>query len=791
MLTTRLFQVSLGILLLATSIAGAETKLLLVRAGSRPDGTTIVPATKFSGTTPVYWNPPNGQLVIPRFANGITHPAGQVIGWGRMSAIQATSATEVANPAAVVVSEDFLNANKSMAQSHSSGDDPVLYAAIRDFTLLGRDYGNDDYFGDGEVRDDGAGRLTLAAGAPTSYAISGTSNPGWFDVTNATNATPITITTATAHGLNNNDLVTIRFVNGNTAANGVWKVANATGTTFDLVDLHGNNSVGNGGFTSSPDAMAQPAVTITTTTAHSLANNDVVYIQRVLGNVSVNGIWAVGNVTSTTCQLAGSWPAGNYFSGSGTLTKQGLTKAGSVASVGTAANGRTLVTTVAAHGLSENALVKIDGVSVYGGPYHVIQNLTSNTFELADTFTSTAATGGVWACWASEADRYAGAMLDAAPAIVEGVTAFGIPGTGVLVTRSGSYANKTGQHRPFENAASRIDDVHISRCFRGLWVKNIDAVVGRVTGAYSRDFLLRLSAGVKLDGGVHTWGSLCNCMFVGSGVWGGPIYTESGGIGLYEFIGGKDLGPIYNFKNAIAALYVNGTNSRYQLISTQATGTNPPLQPVAVICADQQNTFEMPQTVITDGGIGILMLSGTRQRVRGNFATQGDNSIGIALRSAWRDVKNLLNGSALELSFISGSKGVGLDLVDSDGVSQFGVNNFIRIQRVHSADFRTLNLPAIAPSSWNSTNVITVNGRRVRGTISAATAASPIVCTSNGHGLSNGDTIVVNDGVGLTGLNTGDTLVTVQNVTTNTFEITSSTGSGTYTANTAWWGQPE
>lgn len=62
-------------------------------------------------------------------------------------------------------------------------------------------------------------------------------------VTNATNASPISITTSTAHGMLTGEQVYIRNVAGNTAANGTW-IITVTGTdTFTL-----NGSVGSGTF---------------------------------------------------------------------------------------------------------------------------------------------------------------------------------------------------------------------------------------------------------------------------------------------------------------------------------------------------------------------------------------------------------------------------------------------------------------------------------------------------------------------------------------------------------------
>lgn len=68
-----------------------------------------------------------------------------------------------------------------------------------------------------------------------------------LNISAATNATPIVITN-TAHGLLNGDMVTIVGATGNTAANGDWLVSNKTANTFELIDLAGASSVGNGAY---------------------------------------------------------------------------------------------------------------------------------------------------------------------------------------------------------------------------------------------------------------------------------------------------------------------------------------------------------------------------------------------------------------------------------------------------------------------------------------------------------------------------------------------------------------
>lgn len=69
--------------------------------------------------------------------------------------------------------------------------------------------------------------------------------------------------------------------------------------------------------------------------------------------------------------------------------------------------------------------------------------------------------------------------------------------------------------------------------------------------------------------------------------------------------------------------------------------------------------------------------------------------------------------------------------------------------------------------------------------ITAMTNASPIVVTSAGHGLSNGDQVLVRFAEGNTAANRG--VWTVANKTTDTFELAGSTGNGVWTANGEWW----
>lgn len=90
----------------------------------------------------------------------------------------------------------------------------------------------------------------------------------------------------------------------------------------------------------------------------------------------------------------------------------------------------------------------------------------------------------------------------------------------------------------------------------------------------------------------------------------------------------------------------------------------------------------------------------------------------------------------------------------------------------------------------------TVNWNQTTGTITGATAATPCVITSNGHGLSNGDLVGIAGIVGTLGTNASDgvngTVWRAANVAANTFELEGSrTGGLTYTSGGTWYKIPQ
>lgn len=107
------------------------------------------------------------------------------------------------------------------------------------------------------VQTSAASGVVTTTIASSSGTVPGVSNLG---VTAATNATPIAITTATAHGLSTGNFVSISGVLGNTAANGTFVVTVTGSSTFTLNGSTGNAAYVSGGIVEGGDLGEVDAV---------------------------------------------------------------------------------------------------------------------------------------------------------------------------------------------------------------------------------------------------------------------------------------------------------------------------------------------------------------------------------------------------------------------------------------------------------------------------------------------------------------------------------------------------
>lgn len=133
-------------------------------------------------------------------------------------------------------------------------------------------------------------RATMAYNTPT------------YTITNATNATPIVITTSANYAFGTGNLVTQQFVGGNTAANGTFRVVSTGLTTYQLLNLDGTNVAGSGAYTSGGQVRQ-----VDDTTAYAaLGLQDNVYVKsgdstwRYLGTIRTNTNSGQSNDSPTT-----------------------------------------------------------------------------------------------------------------------------------------------------------------------------------------------------------------------------------------------------------------------------------------------------------------------------------------------------------------------------------------------------------------------------------------------------------------------------------------------------------
>lgn len=90
----------------------------------------------------------------------------------------------------------------------------------------------------------------MASPNPTSIGNAkwtGGGRPAAINITSASNASPIVITTSVAHGLSTGDYVSVTGVSSNANAIGVWKVGTVgSATTFEILQMDGSNTTGIG-----------------------------------------------------------------------------------------------------------------------------------------------------------------------------------------------------------------------------------------------------------------------------------------------------------------------------------------------------------------------------------------------------------------------------------------------------------------------------------------------------------------------------------------------------------------
>lgn len=121
---------------------------------------------------------------------------------------------------------------------------------------------------------------------PVFLAVSQFVSSGVSTVSNATNATPVAVTTTSAHGLVNGSTVTVSGVTGNTAANGTWVVTVTGTTTFTLNGSTGSGGYAGGGFVSAGGGNSVVQLRRVTDAAATAFQSDGKLMQALAGVIA-------------------------------------------------------------------------------------------------------------------------------------------------------------------------------------------------------------------------------------------------------------------------------------------------------------------------------------------------------------------------------------------------------------------------------------------------------------------------------------------------------------------------
>jgi Ca2+-binding RTX toxin-like protein len=127
----------------------------------------------------------------------------------------------------------------------------------------------------------------------------------------------------------------------------------------------------------------------------------------------------------------------------------------------------------------------------------------------------------------------------------------------------------------------------------------------------------------------------------------------------------------------------------------------------------------------------------------------------------------------------------GMDIdIDTVGTNS-GSTPFYKTNTIGASAYVAAKATGDAAANNHIAQLVGINyvAKRFRGSVTGATNANPIVITSNGHGLANGEQVTIS---GVVGNTTANGTFTVSNVTANTFRLVGAVGNGAYTSGGTW-----
>jgi hypothetical protein len=559
---------------------------------------------------------------------------------------------------------------------------------------------------------------------------------------------PIVITSP-GHGLANGTPVIVSGVGGQTGANGLFLVGNATANTFTLI-----GSAGTGAYTSGGIWTIGAQVTAATNTApititsagHGLPTGTPVTIQGIQGTTAANGSFTITNIDANTFALNGTVGNGaflpnNIWSASGVLTN--------------ATNANPIVITSTAHGLTSGMRVTIGNVqgnTAANGNY-TITVIDANRFSLNSSSGNGAYTTHSW--------TVGGTITAASVANPIQITSAGHGLTSGARVRIAGVLGNTAANGTWTVTVIDADNFTIpvtgtvAYTGGGTWVRG-----GAITAATNVNPIQITSTAHGLVTGSHVViaGVLGNT--AANGTWTVTVIDADNftipvaGNGAYTTGGTWTLGD--NLTNASNSAPIVITSVAHGLVTGSRTN----------ITGVLGNTAANGNFAVTQVSVDQFSLNGTAGN--GNFVT-----------SSWTvsgSITAATNAGPVVISSSAHGLNTG-DRVRISGVAgNTAANGSFTITRIDANNF--------------SLNGVVGNGNYLGGgtwvkgsTILNATNTNPIRITSPAHGLVTGAKVNISGVLGNTAAN-GNFTITV--IDADNYTLNSSVGNGQYQPGSTW-----
>jgi hypothetical protein len=804
---------------------------------------------------------PVAQHVIPRYADGTNHPAGQLRGMGTVSAIQGMTygLPDGSNPQVIITTEGYGTAMNQWDYNNPDNAEAVLQPVVRDISILGHDDTNDGYQNTGGtvVNSDVFKNPFFPHG--DAIVFNGTSSPS--------GGTSKLVDTDADVLAGSKKVTVCCWVH----PDGLGE--NTLGYILVLDALDGNKAF----------------ILSHMTTSHQLA------IFKKPGASGTTGSWTfpitdgVWNAVCVRLDFSGDYaptarvnfkkvtpaqftapvgvdddPAVGYCVGN--QNAQNNTWQGRIAQV-------QVFNAILTDGEADSALIAPGSVATNRRLWLPMTNKNDTNDASGLNFHGV---GTDLDTGPNFKDREIGLAVQASGPHIENVGIFHIAGTACFIKRG--FGDLFGPIQPFDREFATLKDLSFYRAYRGISIDVIDTEVGNIEAEYLRDYGVQVTSGdAKFNGAVHVSGVSSGVApaVYGTAVWfrddagpswgSGPWYCETSDVGMRIDSSGNKITNFYSKGCKYRNLWFDWPSRRNSVSNFEIDEIEPGITTnnggEAVLMAGHSNMLAKGTIgggdAVPSGEIAIRITNGNRQTIRdvdflgttgssaplisvncsgfvpltdsiiiakcvnaGTFLdlhpiyTSGTARAGAANNEIRLAASKVFLDDELEGMTVMIITGTGSSPQQSRTISSYsrstntatvssnwttnpgsdsvyeirtgiGVRNHIRLTSTGNVTKR-INLPP----TWDESNDMTVDGLKLRGSITNVSAANPAVITSPGHGLSTNDTIAIAGVVGQPGVNSAPGQVhAVSNVTNDTFTVpVDTTGGSSYEKGTGWWG---